>query len=113
MECKVASAIVFDWNLWMRLIVVGFAHPQSWRPYDQMGFNIALYSSIYLHVDELIRSKYVIEVTFIKSENVAHQQPTSTTKILIFKANFKKLNGYPEQQNAEILWRIDTLLGNE
>jgi hypothetical protein len=34
MECKVASAIalsVFDWNLWMRLIVVGFEdHRTRW-----------------------------------------------------------------------------------
>jgi hypothetical protein len=43
-------------------------------------------SEKYLPDDELIRSKRALEVSVIKSDNIAHQQSTSTTRSFTFKA---------------------------
>jgi hypothetical protein len=37
-------------------------------------------SEKYLPDDELVRSKHALEVSFIISDNIAHQQSTSTTR---------------------------------
>jgi hypothetical protein len=33
----------FDWSLWIILVFDGLAHPHSWIPYVQIGFNMHLY----------------------------------------------------------------------
>jgi hypothetical protein len=36
----------FDWSLWIILVFDGLAHPHSWIPYVQIGFNLYLYIEV-------------------------------------------------------------------
>jgi hypothetical protein len=36
----------FDWSLWITLVFDGLAHPHSWIPYVQIGFNMHLYINV-------------------------------------------------------------------
>jgi hypothetical protein len=38
----------FDWSLWIILVFDGLAHPHSWIPYVQIGFNMHLYINVFL-----------------------------------------------------------------
>jgi hypothetical protein len=37
----------FDWSLWIILVFDDLAHPHSWIPYLQIGFNMHLYIKSY------------------------------------------------------------------
>jgi hypothetical protein len=36
----------FDWSLWIILVFEGLAHPHSWIPYVQIGFNMHLFINV-------------------------------------------------------------------
>jgi hypothetical protein len=43
----------FDWSLWIILVFDGLAHPHSWIPYVQIGFNMHLYIAKIKYIQEL------------------------------------------------------------
>jgi hypothetical protein len=43
----------FDWSLWIIFVFDGLAHPHSWIPYVQIGFNMHFYINVLFSKESL------------------------------------------------------------